>query len=292
MEKAGKFLEVSKAHGVQRAILLAAAKVVGVDIHVEGLHPEFHAGMARSTSEDQQGDEVSGLPRKEDSLATHPSYSRWNKVLPLPNPRLMLSIGAADVENFYVVADAWAQVISQYLTEGARVLDIGCGCGRTARFFLHHPFLEKYIGFDVIQPSVDWNNRFFKEQAGERFQFHHFDLYSRNYNPDGELQVCDLVFPVEDGEITLVFAASLFTHILEEDAKHYLREMARVLTSGAIAIVSIHTKPEPGEKYSGTEYRIDVEPEYFEALAAETGLQLLERLGELCGQEAYVFKKG
>ena len=67
-----------------------------------------------------------------------------------------------------------------------------------------------------------------------------------------------VLFPAGDAAVTLAFAASLFTHLLEPDARHYLREVARVLAPGVgSALLSIHVDVPPGERYVGGEPRID-----------------------------------
>jgi hypothetical protein len=92
--------------------------------------------------------------------------------------------------------------------------------------------------------------------------------------------------------VDVSFAGSLFTHLLEPDAAHYLRETARVLAPAGRAIVSLHIEPAAGFRYSGSEARIDVEPDYFLELATNAGLVLDERLGDLCGQEILVLRRG
>ena len=96
-------------------------------------------------------------------------------------------------------------------------------------------------------------------------------------------------FPAEDGSIDLAFAASLFTHLLEPDARHYLRESARVLKKTGLLVASIHVETPAGEAYAGRENRIDVEKPYFVAMAREAGLALKEDFGTVCGQEVLVF---
>jgi len=64
----------------------------------------------------------------------------------------------------------------------------------------------------------------------------------------------------------------------------------RALAPDGIFLPSIHTSPSPGSDYSGTESRIDVDPDYFIELAKAAGLRLLEPLGTLCGQETFLFR--
>src|SRR5205823_1511644 len=128
--------------------------------------------------------------------------------------------------------------------------------------------------------------------TGPRFEFHSIDVFSAAYNPRGKVLGTEVVFPAEDGTIDLAFACSLFTHLLEDDTKHYLREVSRVLAPGGIFLPTIHIEPAPGTATSGDKARIDINPDYFVRLAQDAGLRLVERLGTLNGQEALLFTAG
>lgn len=224
-----------------------------------------------------------------DAVTTHPGYPVWPGIAPLPNEPMMYHVGAPSVENFLVVADVWSQLVSRELTPGARVLDIGCGCGRTARLLLHHPYIRSYVGFDVIKPYVEWCTRFLSPLTQERFQFVHLDVQSDHYNPLGTLSADDVRFPFADGSFSLAFAASLFTHLKEPAARQYLAEARRVLAPGGLLIASVHVEPEAQSGYAGGEFRAEFRQEYFVSLASEVGLALRTNLGSICGQETFVF---
>jgi SAM-dependent methyltransferase len=96
-------------------------------------------------------------------------------------------------------------------------------------------------------------------------------------------------FPAGDSSVDVVFAASLFTHLLEPDSRHYLREVRRVLAPRGRALLSIHTAVPPGVKYQGTETRIDVEKDYFQEMAADAGLLPVDFVEDLAGQQVFVF---
>ena len=232
------------------------------------------------------------LPTTEDAQTWLLGYSRWKYVLPLPNETMMYHIGAPHVENFYVVAEAWAYVLSHYLQPHSHVLDMGCGCGRTARLLALNPNVERFTGFDVILPYIQWCNRFFGELFSERFRFHHLDVRSERYNPDGKLTCQTAHFPANDREVDIAFAASLFTHLFPEDARAYLRELHRVLKDEGRAIISFHEEPQSGEAFSGNETRADYETTHFSQMVKNQGFEMVEDIGELCGQRTFVLKKG
>jgi SAM-dependent methyltransferase len=226
-------------------------------------------------------------------------YPTWKHVVPLPTAALMATVGAPSIENFLVVGEAWASVIGAALARhrgapGAggtyRVLDMGCGCGRTARFLALRPDV-RYVGFDIMAPLLEWCREAFREH-GERFAFVHYDGYSAFYNPRGTIGPTEYRFPADDGTIDLAFAASLFTHLKPDDARHYLRETRRVLAPGGLALVSIHNEVCPETGVEGAEARIDVDTNRFVGWAADAGLTAVEHVGELCGQYALVFRAG
>lgn len=211
-------------------------------------------------------------------------------VPPIAGASTRTSAGSPSMAGYLVSSDAWQILLTKYLKPNSQVLDIGCGCGKMARTLAHHPYIKKFIGFDVIRDSIDYCNQVLVPRIGSKFEFHCFDVHSECYNPQGTVKASELVFPAADGSIDLAWGSSLFTHLLEPDAKHYLREVRRVLSPSGMFLPTIHTNPEPGTRYSGNELRVDIEIDYFAELAAEAGLTLAVRLGELCGQYALLFK--
>jgi SAM-dependent methyltransferase len=210
-------------------------------------------------------------------------------VPPIAATALRANVGSPSLVGNLFVADAWYLVLSRFLRKSSVVLDIGCGCGKMARTFVYHPYIQRYIGFDVIRENIDWCDQTIAPLSEGRFEFHYFDVFSRAYNPAGKINGADVVFPAVDGEVDFAFAGSVFTHLLQEDAEHYLREVRRALARDGIFLPSIHTSPSPGNKYSGNESRIDVDCEYFVSLAQAAGLRLMEKLGALCGQDTFLF---
>lgn len=226
-----------------------------------------------------------------DSTRIYPQYPKWNHIVPLPPASLMFSVGAAAPETFLVLADAWGQLASYCIPQDATVLEIGCGCGRAARILINNKWIRKYIGFDVIRENVDWCRNYIEPAWPGVAEFHWFDLYSHEYNPGGALRAQELAFPCSDGEADLIFAASVFTHLLEQDAVHYLVEIHRALSARGTALLSIHIEPPAGERFYGNEARIDMDPNYFLELASKVGLSPKERVGDIGGQEVFAFQR-
>ena len=111
------------------------------------------------------------------------------------------------------------------------VLDVGSGIGRMARPLAG--YLDgsgSYDGFDVNRDGIGWCRRRYARL--ENFRFQVADLYNRRYNPRGANAASEYRFPYEDARFDFAIVASVLTHLLEEEADHYLAEIARVLKPG------------------------------------------------------------
>jgi SAM-dependent methyltransferase len=116
----------------------------------------------------------------------------------------------------------------------SRIVDIGCGCGRLAHALGRSGFRGSYDGIDVDTEMLAWC----KEHLGtDSVRFHHADVFSAIYNPSGQKGPYRL--PLADGSTDLVTAQSLFTHLLEDDFRNYLNEVARVLEVGGQTYLSV-----------------------------------------------------
>jgi SAM-dependent methyltransferase len=57
-------------------------------------------------------------------------------------------------------------------------------------------------------------------------------VYNGKYNPFGTISASEFRFPYEDSSFDFAFATSLFTHLLDDDMRHYVAETSRVLKPG------------------------------------------------------------
>ncbi len=206
----------------------------------------------------------------------------------IPNAKLRAASSTGELGYWYAIGEAWAQISSAFLPAAPRVLDIGCGCGKVARFLVHQRELS-YIGLDVFHPSIHWCKREFARYS-DRFRFDHLDVISGLYNPTGTLAGDKVRLPVDDASIDVAICASLFTHLLEPTFRHYLSELHRCLRPSGTALVSLHTSPANG-RFGGSEGRIDVSEDCFEGLGADANLRIKVRIGNVYGQQVYALER-
>jgi len=181
-------------------------------------HVEPDIGALRAEV-DELCSEVERLSRRSD---------RRRRELPLPPPEMRRLVGPLDPE--LVPWDFPADGRFPYAPEEAqgRVFDFGCGCGRLARLLLqsHTPPAE-YLGIDLHRGMIEWCRENLTPRA-PTFQFRHHDVYDSQFNAD-ESKPSVAPFPALDDSFSLVIAGSVFTHLVEEHARHYLDEAARIL---------------------------------------------------------------
>ncbi len=162
----------------------------------------------------------------------------------LPPNRLRLRVGTdqrlvfSHVDHITRSYPFWLVMFAeQAVKSDSTVLDIGCGCGRSAQilrdaYFRYQPIFQgKYIGLDVDVEAVEWCRRNFPAQ---RFEFKSLNKFSSVYNPGGN-DSTNLELPVGSGTVDFVLCGSLFSHLLERDVLDYLQEIHRVLRRGGLA---------------------------------------------------------
>ncbi|MEL6737418.1 MAG: class I SAM-dependent methyltransferase [Pseudomonadota bacterium] len=117
------------------------------------------------------------------------------------------------------------------LTPQSQVLEIGCGCGRFA--FALADTLEQggYTGVDIDKPSIEAANRnaFLSKK---RFTFQHIDVHNTEYNPGGTTPASQYRFDFPENSFDVVFLVSVFTHMLPDDVRNYIKEIGRILKPG------------------------------------------------------------
>ncbi len=122
------------------------------------------------------------------------------------------------------------------LAETDDVLDIGCGPGAMVPEIARRlgPG-RRYVGFDVHEPSIRWCRSNF---GGDQRLSFKLAAVASPYGSRSGLPSGDYRFPFEDSAAGLILAKSVFTHLFEEDTRHYLKEIRRTLKPGRAAIVT------------------------------------------------------
>ena len=150
--------------------------------------------------------------------------------LPLPPPRLRYRVhGAMDARSFLIDGTGCARDLASLTKKHGRefaaferVLDFGCGCGRTLRFFKDHPATQRFDGTDIDASAINWCRR------------HLAGLAEWNINdPQPPTSYPDSTFD-------LIYAISVFTHLDEAAQFAWLAELKRIAKPGALLILTVH----------------------------------------------------
>jgi len=152
----------------------------------------------------------------------------------LTPPDGLIRVVGGSILDFRPIGESWvaAFVREAGLAPGERVLDLGCGVGRTAVALTR--FLGprgSYEGIDIVKPGIEWCQGHITPRF-PNFRFTHADVYNRHYNAAGREQVAGFRLPYADGEFDLVVLTSIYTHLVPRDGRAYLREIHRVLKPG------------------------------------------------------------
>ena len=158
----------------------------------------------------------------------------------VPPIELMRGEGIDVLEEWFRWGEEWSMLLRVYgcLTRKSNVLEIGCGLGRIA-FPLRYVLSAEgsYDGFEICKPKVEFLESTFHKKY-PHFRFVWANVHNTYYNPTGQIAPQQYSFPYADESFDVVYAASVFTHMLPEAAERYFRETARVLRPGGRAVFS------------------------------------------------------
>jgi SAM-dependent methyltransferase len=170
-------------------------------------------------------------------LRSRPAVGMFPEQAALPVPPLALQrqVGADGV--FHEVPVFFlARMNMAGLRPDHDVLDIGCGCGRVARYL--SDYLDpssRYEGFDIMPGAIEWCRQNITP-AHPNFGFMATPLRNTSYRPDPSLpDAATFRFPYDAASFDFVAAQSVFTHLVPDSAANYLSEIVRVLRPGGIA---------------------------------------------------------
>lgn len=153
--------------------------------------------------------------------------------LPFPPVKLRRIVGPTDKQDFDNPNGdrIWGDLDVGGLEPGEayrRVFDFGCGCGRNARqLLLQHEPPQRYVGIDIHPGLVAWCKKNLS-RPGVEVHFDHHDVWSPTYAPKNSKRETLPLTPYGT-DYTLVNAHSVFTHLYERQAEHYLDQCRRLI---------------------------------------------------------------
>ena len=153
--------------------------------------------------------------------------------IPLPPLELADRVGRGDA--FDEVGRATRLEIVKRLPEnwsfdGKRVLDFGCGAGRTLRHFVSEATAGELHGCDIDGPSIAW----LAENLSPPLR-----VFRNEEAPP---------LPLDANSFDLIWAISVFTHIADRWAA-WLLELHRILRDGGLLVATIHG-PDRSEEWA------------------------------------------
>lgn len=156
--------------------------------------------------------------KRSPGLTLPPALLRY-RVSESLSAEIFLRIGDASARHI----DEQVRTMGKSLADMERVLDFGCGCGRTLRWLLERYPATHFVGADVDGDAIDW--------------------CVRNL-PRGEFVTTtpEPPLPFASGSFDLVYCFSVFTHLDEPMQDLWLAEIRRILKPGGIVILTVHGK--------------------------------------------------
>lgn len=149
----------------------------------------------------------------------------------LPLPPALLRYRVSELlgrDEFLNIGEGCARLIEEHLgsmgvdlARTRRVLDFGCGCGRTLRWFLRECPDVEFHGADVDEEAIEWCRANLKSAR-----------FLRN-DPLPPLPYPDLHFDV-------IYCLSVFTHLDEDMQDSWLAELSRLLAPGGVLLLTVH----------------------------------------------------
>jgi SAM-dependent methyltransferase len=156
--------------------------------------------------------------------------SRIDADIPLPPAMLRFRVTeSASAKDFVTIGRGCARLIEEQIISSGidlrcpppRVLDFGCGCGRTITWFIRNYANVEFRGVDVDAEAIQW--------CREQF-------------PNGQFTTNRPLPPLHypDQYFDVVYCLSVFTHLDEDMQDAWLRELRRILKPGRLLILTVH----------------------------------------------------
>lgn len=176
---------------------------------VDGLYGQFvHVSAALANCLDQAAISALGY----DAIA--PAWLRYRVQ---GTPDLTTYVEAGRLSRASISASL--NLIGRRLGEFPRILDFGCGCGRTLRWMRDLTREATVWGVDIDAEAIDW---------------------CRGHIGPARFEVTNPVppLPFPDNSFDLIYALSVFTHLDYPGQIAWLTELRRVLAPGGIVLLT------------------------------------------------------
>jgi len=159
--------------------------------------------------------------------------SKIKPIIPVPPKELYKRLGSKTRSDFLLTAFASLDLLTRFggLKANERILDIGCGVGRTA--IALSTFLEAgtYYGIDIVPEFIDWCDSNITPKC-PNFKFTLADVYHPVYSPNGAIPSHDYDLPYPDDTFDFIFLISSITEQEPKSTQHLIKETARLLKPG------------------------------------------------------------
>jgi ubiquinone/menaquinone biosynthesis C-methylase UbiE len=153
--------------------------------------------------------------RQRSDVALPPAVLRFRVSESVSAPEfLRIGAGCANLIRQHIAG------IGMDLANANRVLDFGCGCGRTIRWFLRDGGTAEFHGVDVDEDAIAWCK-----------------LHLRGGQFLANAPTPPLAYP--DEYFDVVYCLSVFTHLSESMQNSWLVELKRILKPGGVLLLTV-----------------------------------------------------
>jgi SAM-dependent methyltransferase len=148
----------------------------------------------------------------------------------VPPPSLRFRVhGPVDVASFLDGAKRSVDAITaafalagESVPGNGKILDFGCGSGRTLLFWLQMPVPPELYGVDIDGEAIAWA----RDNVPVKVQ---------QISPRPPLEYPDNFFDV-------IYSISVFTHLSEDFHRAWLGELLRVVRAGGLVMATVHSQ--------------------------------------------------